>query len=289
MRTHGVARSAAGLVPFGHLGWAYRDQAEFRALAGEYLADGIEQGQYVLFAGDGSPEALRGEVSALPGLSGGFPGCEAPAVGVMPVHEFFALDRPGDVMIPARAIEAHVAALNDALARGYTGLRAAIDATAMARTPAQREAATRFEVLADRKMASSPVSALCGFDATELGAAADELVCLHPYIGPGSPLFQLYADPAGHVAVSGELDRSCDELFATTLARAGDLVSGPVLRIDARGLDFVDHRCLLMLGHYAAARGATAVVRGGPPSLHRLLALLDVPNLRAEKTEETGS
>ena len=55
--------SAAGLVPFGHLGWAYRDRDEFALQAGRYLADGLAQGQMVEYVGDGDPDTLRRELA----------------------------------------------------------------------------------------------------------------------------------------------------------------------------------------------------------------------------------
>jgi hypothetical protein len=59
-RSHGVARSAAGLVQFAHLACAYHDNDELAARAVEYAEDGIAAGQYVELVGLSSPEGLRG-------------------------------------------------------------------------------------------------------------------------------------------------------------------------------------------------------------------------------------
>lgn len=45
VRTVGVVDSVRGLVPGGHVCWAYRDRADFQARALEYLTDGIALGQ----------------------------------------------------------------------------------------------------------------------------------------------------------------------------------------------------------------------------------------------------
>jgi hypothetical protein len=277
MRAHGTIDSARGLVPFGHVGWAYRDRAEFRARAGEYLADGVAQGQLGMFVGPGSAESLRSELGELAGLSG------SQGICVLPVDEFYATPSVDGVVVPEMALDKHVAALQEAVGAGYTGLRAAIDVTALVRTAEQREALARFEYLADQKMAVHPVSALCAYDAAELGDAAAELVCLHPYVSPGSTIFQLYAAPECDFALSGQVDRSCDALLGTALRRTGDLVTGARVLIDARGLEFIDHRWLLRLADYAAARGATAVLRGAPRVVPRILRLLAVPNVRVEQ------
>lgn len=59
MRTAGVVDSARGLLPHGHLCWAYQDRAEFQVRALEYMTDGIALGQWIEYVGSGSGEALR--------------------------------------------------------------------------------------------------------------------------------------------------------------------------------------------------------------------------------------
>ena len=67
-RRHGVVDSAGGLIPFGHLGWGYRDRSEFLTRAAEYITDGLIQNQWVEFVGDGSPDQLRAELDSIAGL-----------------------------------------------------------------------------------------------------------------------------------------------------------------------------------------------------------------------------
>ncbi|KZS78855.1 hypothetical protein B4U45_13795 [Mycobacterium persicum] len=69
IRQHGVVASAAGLVPFGHLGWGYSEQAQFRARAAEYIVDGRLQNQWVEYVGARSRDELRSEFAAMPALS----------------------------------------------------------------------------------------------------------------------------------------------------------------------------------------------------------------------------
>jgi hypothetical protein len=65
MREHGNLGSAAGSVPFGHLGWGYRDRAEFLRHAAAYIADGLRRNQRVAYVGEASGEALRAELTAM--------------------------------------------------------------------------------------------------------------------------------------------------------------------------------------------------------------------------------
>ncbi len=282
----GVVDSAAGLGPYAHLGWAYRSGAEFRARAGEYASDGLAAGQWVEYAGDGSREELRAELTELSAASG----CPNVArAGASPLHELFAFAPGGDVVDPDGSIANVTAATEAALAAGYSGLRLVVDNTAVTRTPAQRDAFACFESLADRLMLSHPVTALCACDATVLGDAAAELVCLHPYIARGSTPFRCHAAPAADFALAGELDRSCAELLRAVLRRSDERALGATIWIEARELEFVDHGSLVALGEAAAARGTTIVLHGGPEILPRLLDILEVPNLRATGTEATGA
>ena len=121
---------------------------------------------------------------------------------------------------------------------GYSGFRAVVDAGAVSRTPRQQAAFAEFELLIDRKMAVLPVSALCAFDREAAGAGADELACLHPWTGPGTGGFRLFAgtDPAT-VMLAGTVGAEEGERWSTVLARAWPWAPlGPVT-VDAGRLE----------------------------------------------------
>jgi hypothetical protein len=60
--------------------------------------------------------------------------------------------------------------------------------------------------------------------------------------------------------------------------------------LDATDLEFVDVRALRELDRYAAGTGATVVLRAPPPSLPRLVELLDLQAVRTEQaTPRTGT
>lgn len=280
MRRQGAVDSADGLAPFGHLGWAYRDRGEFLARAAEYIADGLRQNQYIAYAGERSRAELRSELAGdapSPWISrhrrpGGDTGS---GVLHLPARHRCHRYRGGGGKIPEQAI-----------ANGYTGFRAVSDVTPLARTPEQRDTLTHLEFLVDRQMAVHPFSALCAYDLNALGTAAHELVCLHPFVGTGSVLFRLYADPGANLdfALSGELDTSTDKVFDIALQRLWPLMSGRTLRIGADGLEFISHRQLYLLDEGARAHKCKAVLSTSQPAVAQLIELLDLSHARLDGT-----
>lgn len=248
MRLTGLVDSARGLTPHGHLCWTYQDRAEFRKCAGEYAADALGEGQWVEYVGAGTPGQLRAELTDLDGVDEAAAASDGD-IGVMPVEDFYAFTGHTDVIDPEASVTKRVTATEKALAAGYTGFRAVVDSTPVARTPEQRATLAQFEYLVDRKMAILPLSALCAYNAAELGAAAvAEFACLHPLASPGSTPFRLYADPEADGALAGEIDLGSAELFATTLGQTvrGSAGSAPAadgeqdVHLDVSQLGFID-------------------------------------------------
>lgn len=279
MRMVGVVDSARGLAPHGHLCWAYRDRAEFRARAAEFMADGIAAGQCIEYVGSGSTGELRAELNELEGIN-----ADGTGLGVSPVGDYYRFTGHGDIVDPVAAVAARVDATEKALAAGYTGLGAVVDATAVVRSAEQRAAFARYEHLLDREMCVRPASALCAYDAGELGSAAvAELACLHPLAKAGSAPFRLHAERGVGFALVGDIDLSCDELFATTLRRVVPLLSGPELVVEGRAVEFIDHRRLFMLTEATQRAGATVVLRNAPATAARVIEILRLPGVRVEE------
>lgn len=274
-----MVASAAGLVAFGHLGWGYRDRAEFFARAAEYIVDGLDRRQRVAYVGAGSHETLRAELAAMPAVA---ERPDADEIKVATPSEFYALAPGAEVIDPHAALDARVAAVEDAITNGYTGVRGVADATAMARTPQQRAAFARFEFLLDQYMAEQPVSGLCAYDLHRLGHAADELICLHPYTDRRSPQFWLYAQPGTDFAVAGDLDAATDELFTTTMGDIAPLLTGDTVVIDAQNLEFIGHRQLLRLNEAARRWDKQIVMHTDEPVVARLASLLPLANVHME-------
>ena len=282
MRQAGVVDSARGLAPRSHVGWGYADRAEFRTRAREYLLDGIAAGQRVEFVGSGTVAALRAE------LTGGIPHIRRDAVdrGVLRValvDEVYTFSGTGRVVDPDRSAAARALATEDALADGYTGLRAVVDATALAGTAVQRAAYAHYEYLLDRQSTVLPLATICAYDSVRLGpVAVAEMACLHPLASRGASAFRLYADDGAAFALAGEIDFSSAGQLAETLGRVLPLMSGPELVVDGRQLEFIDHRGLLVLDRCAGEHDVRLALRTFRETAAQIAEALGLPHLRVD-------
>ncbi len=274
-RLHGAVNSAAGAVPFGHMGWGFQNRAEVLTRAGEYIADGLRRHQLVAYVADATTEQLQAELLAMPELAG-LPGRDE--ITVFSAADYYPFTPGTDVLDAEEAVRRYLAAAEDAVARGYTGFRAVVDVTSVARTVVQREALSQLEFQVDQQMAVLPFSALCAYNVAELGPAAAEVICLHPFVTAAAVGFQVFADPVAAVSfvLTGELDASNRSAFAATLGRIWPTSDGATLHIDASGLTFIDHRSLMVLDDVARRHRQTAVLHTGAPVTTRLIELLNL-------------
>ncbi|HKP41668.1 MEDS domain-containing protein [Mycobacterium sp.] len=247
-QAHGVVGSAGGLVPRAHAAWGYRDRAEFRMRAAEYAVDGQQHGQRVEY------------------------------LDVTPTAGHFVFEPDHGVVDAEKSVAKLVEAAEAAIANGYTGYRAVVDVTPMARTPQQREAVARMEFLLDHHTAVRPFSALCGYDISQLGDGARELICLHPFVSNGEVTFRIYTNPNAGVelALAGEIDAASEAVFATALRRIWPSDAGRTVRIDAAALEFVGHQQLAELDRVALERDQTVLLLTDQPIPTRLAGLLDL-------------
>lgn len=274
IRQHGLVDTAAGVIPFGHLGWGYRDRAEYRSRAGEYIADGLARNQRVEYVGAGTRQELRAELATIP--------VDTSDVVVTPAVEFYGLSDYGDVVNPEAVLESRAETIDDATALGYSGIRVITDATVVTRRPEQRDAFAQLEFLFDQKMADLPISALCAYDATRVAGNASEMMCLHPLVGGASPTFRLYAEVGATFALEGEIDAATSAMFTTALQRICPLVDSQEVVVDAASLGFITHRELRALDEQARQHGRNIVMRDSSPLLSRLAELIELTNVRVE-------
>ena len=244
----------------GHLCLAFDSRAELESRAGDFLADGEQNGQLVRF------------IAAEP------PGAPLP-------YEALGDAYADDVIIdPVTQVAAYAAATEQALAAGWTGLRVVADVTPLVRTPAQLDAFARYEYRVDRYMRDHPFTAICAYDRGRLGDdAIAQVACMHAASTTAVP-FRLHACPPaeGVAALSGELDPEADDLFTATLRRADLAPDGGEVVLHAAGLRFTDHGSLLRLQQYAEEHGTTVVLRGAGRATARLAELLELPRVRVE-------
>lgn len=277
-RPHGAVTSAAALGPFGHLAWGYYDRAEFLVRAAEYIADGLARKQRILYSSDVDARTLRNELAQM----GFAEAVQAKRVVVAALEEFYRFVPGTNVVDPAATIAHCVAVLDVVVGRGYSGCRAVVDGAVLARTPEQRAALSQLEYLIDQEIAVRPFSALCAYDLRLVGDTAKEMMCLHPFVGPETAGFHIYADRDVDFALAGEVDASEQETFATAMQRIWPLSTGDELVIGAHALDFIAHHHLVLLDHLGRAKGRQVVLRTDQPVVRRLAELLELGHVRVE-------
>lgn len=273
MRRHGSVPTASGLGLHGHGCWTYSDDAEFTGGVLDFLADGLELGQRLLYVGAGGVVKLRRELRDLPGLEDLL---GDGTLRIMPLEAIYEMGRPIDAMAQ---LTMYAAATETALADGFTGLRVAADVTPLVTDRALWPEHTRWETIADRYMAKNPMAALCCYDRRELpDEILADLSCVHRSCNAPAQVapFRLYAGRDG-LSLAGEVD--C--FSADSLRRLLRLASPPrgdlILELDE--LEFIDHHGLLALADHARElerEGRSLTALGAPREFDRLAQLLEV-------------
>ncbi|ONI92149.1 hypothetical protein ALI22I_05645 [Saccharothrix sp. ALI-22-I] len=278
-----MVETAQGLGLHDHLCWRYDDPAELRARVREFLSDGLARGQRVFYVGSAPADALLAELQGIDGIDEAW---RRGAVRVASLTDTHSIDTPVE---PTAQVRAYVAATAEALAAGFTGLRVAAEATPLVRTAAQLEAFVRYEHLVDQYIAAHPFSAMCAYNAGELGdSVIEQLACLHPNTNQDTIGFRLHGSSNGAYSASlhGELDLSTANLFIAALHRIELPLRDGELVIDATGLDFIDHGSLLRLHDHAQRRAATLVLHTSHAGPARIAQALDLADVRVEQRVE---
>lgn len=273
MRRHGTVSCAAGLGRHGHACWLYADDAEFRSGAVEFLIDGLELGQRLLYVGAGPVGKLRRDLDDLPGIedllaSGG--------LRIMPLESAYTIGVGIDAMAQ---LAMYSAAVESALKDRYRGLRVVGDVTPLVLDPALWRAHTHWESVADRYMAKNPMAGLCCYDRRQLpDEIIRDLACMHrssngpPSLAP----FRLFAGRDG-LSLAGEVDAFTAPEMRRLLLAAAPIDGELVLELDE--LEFIDHHGVLAIAEVARALehdGRSLRFLGAPRSFDRLTDLLEV-------------
>jgi len=264
-RSHGVARSAAGVARLPHVAWAYRDKDELAARVLEYAEEGIAAGQYVELVGLGGIAELDRHSSHVARRRTVRQALETGRAAVRDIADFYQLD--GQVVDAKASVARRVAAVESAAEAGLHGSRIIVDCTPVTRTARQREAHAEYEHLLDRQILARPIVALCAYNARDLrlGALA-ELACMHPYTSPRAAPFLLYAEQNATLGLAGTLSDGSTPLFAAALRRIG-MASESEVVIDARSAQYICQPAVGALIARVQELNVTAVLRvSGPHS-----------------------
>jgi ABC-type transporter Mla MlaB component len=272
VRDSGVLDEGAPLTDADHVCWVYDDPASFVSAAQRYLAVGLRKGERLLCVGDGMAGDLRaagepfGSVDTLM------------ARGALTFADVGATYADGQPVSPADQWQFYDAAVREARAAGYRGLRVVADVTPLARTPAGRAGLVQWEHMADEFIASgSGMVAMCAYRRGALDAdAVADVTAVHPHVHAplDRPSFRIWFDDT-HVVLSGTVDTFAADRLARVLAASP--VPGRTAVLDLSRLETVDVagcRALAAWARALAGRGVRLRIQGAPRSVVRIWRLL---------------
>ena len=248
MRQHGARSTLRGLGSHDHACLLYDDDAAFAGEVRAFVRDGLAAGEKVMFLGT-PPAELD------------------PAVEVVLQEDAYE-----DDLDPVKQTAAWEAAVGDALAFGYTGLRTVAEVTGLLVEEESRRRQLHWEACCDRMMAELPWTAMCCYDRRRLPVEAlRDVAAMHPIeCGDTEPVFRLFCDGRSRLALAGELDAFESERFGRLAALAAP--ERP-FELDLTRLDFADHHGVRALSRL---RDSGVSVRGAPPGAQRVAAILGV-------------
>ena len=244
--------------PHDHIGWVFAGQDEFEALAWPFLAEGAQLGERLMYvAADPGPAAAR-----LGNMLG------SDAVRVASIAEVYGASG----IVDATAQRAtFAAALTEAQAEGYSGIRVAADNTPLVTDEVRLAAWLRWEITADRFMSEHPVTGLCAFDGGKVDInRLRHLATLQPLASAGGPApqYRLFTD-AGNLSVEGQIDSFAVSQFRLVL----DVLPPKTgVLIDLMAATLTSRAPLAGLRRLAGT-GVTVTLRGEPAALAELAAI----------------
>jgi anti-anti-sigma regulatory factor len=255
-----------------HVCWVYDDPSSFAGAAERFLADGLARGQRLLCVSDELEADLRVAGEPFGSLD------DLVAAGALRFAHVGDAYADGEPVCPAGQWAFYDAAVREARADGFTGLRVVADVTPLARTDGGRTELVRWEHLADGYIASgSGMVALCAYRRGALDAeAVADVAAVHPLVHAplDRPSFRIWSDDTS-VVLAGTVDTFGAGRLGRVLAASP--VAGPTAVLDLSGLDVVDVagcRTLAAWARSLADRGVRLRVQGAPRACVRIWRLL---------------
>lgn len=277
VRSCGDPSEARGFGRHDHACLSYSSLDAVDRVLGTFVRDGLADGLRVVYAADEPlTEAVRRVERWVPEARSHV---SRRALQVQAAADTYGA---GAAIDPEAQVAIYAEATRRALDDGLAGLRVVADVTPFLADGRRLRAFARYEHLADRHMATQPMSAICLCDRTRVDAEAiAQLACRHPLHRRADAAFGLHATRDG-LALHGELDMSTLELLDGALADAAEPLRGSTLALDGRALRFLDHRSLRAVERYGEMCGGTIVLRGAPPVVQRLAELVALEHVVLE-------
>jgi MEDS: MEthanogen/methylotroph, DcmR Sensory domain len=266
MRNHGTRFECLRMRPHDHIGWVFAGPAEFAALARPFLTEGAERGELLMYVAEDPGSAALASLDGVAGLDG---------FQVASIAEVYG---PSGIVDAVRQRATFSAALADALAQGYTGIRVAADNTSLVTDDERLKAWIGWEIAADRFIAENAVTGLCAFNRDKIDVnRLRHLATLHPLASAASPVpqYRLFADD-GELCIEGEVDS-----FAVSQLRPALDVLPPktAVRVDLESATLRGAKALAALSDLADT-GVTVTIQGQPAAIRELRAAGLVPSER---------
>jgi MEDS: MEthanogen/methylotroph, DcmR Sensory domain len=265
-RDRGIRFEFLRMRPHDHMCWVFTGAREFAALALPFLSEGAALGERVMYVAENPDPADMLPLAA---------SADAHALQITSIAEVYGAD---GIVDPMAQRASYAAALADALAHGYTGLRVAAENTSLVSNEERLKAWIRWEIVADRFIAENPVTGLCAFDKEKVDTARlRHLATLHPLSSASSPVpqFRHYSE-TGVLRIEGQVDS-----FAVTQLWLGleNLPPGTHVLVDLATARLMSHAVLAGLGQLCDS-GVTVTVRGQRAAIGDLRTCLAQPNNR---------
>lgn len=263
----------AGLGLSDHVGWVYgsdRELAEFREAALRFAADGMALGQRLVYVADRPESEILAGLGSLGDVDARR---ERGALSVQSVADAYL--GGGPVADCDAQLAFYDDAVDQAIADGFAGIRVVAEVSALAADPAWCGQQARWEMVADRYMATSrPLAALCGYDRRLVGAdVAAVLAAVHPVRHDDVTAFSLFAE-GDALRIDGEIDVFQVPILERALLAVPE---AEALVLDVSDLRFVDTAGIVTLARQMAERAAGGVdvqVRHARPLFRRMWSLL---------------
>jgi hypothetical protein len=256
MRNRGTRFECLRMRPHDHIGWVFAGPAEFAALARPFLAEGAERGEKLMYVAEDPGSVALASLDGLAGLDG---------FQVTSIAEVYGASGIVDAV---RQRATFSAALADALAQGYTGIRVAADNTPLVTDEKRLKAWIEWEIAADRFISGNAVTGLCAFDRDKVEVdRLRHLATLHPLSSATAPApqFRLFADE-GELSIEGEID----SFAVSQLWLALDVLPAKTaVRVDLTSATLRGGKALAALSGLAGA-GVTVTIQGQPAAIREL-------------------
>ena len=262
-RDRGIRFEFLRMRPHDHMCWVFTGVREFAALAVPFLSEGAALGERLMYVAENpDPEDMRPLAANV----------DAHALQITSIAEVYGAD---GIVDPTAQRAIYAAALADAVADGYTGLRVAAENTSLVSDDERLKAWIRWEIIADRFIAENPVTGLCAFDKEKVDTGRlRHLATLHPLSSASSPVpqFRLISE-AGVLCIEGQVDSFAVTQLWLALenlpARTHVLVDLATARLRSSGV-------LAGLGQLCDA-GVDVTIRGEPAEIGELRQSLAHP------------